>query len=352
MRYHRLGTTGLFVSQLCLGTMTFGKPEAKYAAAGGLEYRQVEAIMARAIDAGINFIDTADVYSGGQAEQLIGRAVKTMGVKRSDVVIATKAGHAAGRGPNDAGNSRGHLMRQVKESLRRLDTDYIDLYQLHGWDPATPIDEALRALEDMVTQGLVRYVGVSNWAAWQVAKALGVSGQQNLAKFQSYQGYYSLVGRDAEREVLPMLMSEALSMIVFSPLAGGYLTGKYRDGKQSGRRSTIQFPPVDEGRGTSVLEAMDAISGVHRVSMEAVALAWLGHQPAVTSIVLGVTRVEQLEANLACTEVELSAEELAQLDKASALPMEYPGWMIANGSAERQALMDTGRRPPPGKPSH
>lgn len=345
MRYHRLGTTGLFVSELCLGTMTFGKPEEKYAAAGGLEYREVEAIMERAINAGINFIDTADVYSGGQAEELVGRAVKTLGVRRSDMVIATKAGHATGRGPNEAGNSRGHLMRQIKESLRRLDTDYIDLYQLHGWDPATPIDEALRALEDMVTQGYVRYVGVSNWAAWQVAKALGVSGQQNVAKFQSYQGYYSLVGRDAEREVLPMLVSEALSMIVFSPLAGGYLTGKYRDGKQSGRRSTIQFPPVDEGRGTSVLEAMDAISGAHGVSMEAVALAWLRHQPEVTSIVLGVTRVEQLEANLACTEVELSVEELAQLDKASALPMEYPGWMIANDSTERQALMDTGLRP-------
>jgi aryl-alcohol dehydrogenase-like predicted oxidoreductase len=347
MRYNRLGTTGLFVSELCLGTMTFGKPDAKYASAGGLEYREVEAITDRAISAGINFIDTADVYSGGQAEELIGRAVKTLGVKRSDLVIATKAGHATGSGPNEAGNSRGHLMRQVKESLRRLNTDYIDLYQLHGWDPATPIDEALRALEDMVTQGYVRYIGVSNWAAWQVAKALGVSGQQSLAKFQSYQGYYSLVGRDAEREVLPLLASEALSMIVFSPLAGGYLTGKYRHGTESGRRSTIQFPPVDEGRGTVVLAAMDVIAAAHGVSMEAVALAWLRHQRAVTSTVLGITRVEQLEANLASTEVQLSAEELAHLDKASALPMEYPGWMIANGSAERQALMETGLRPHP-----
>lgn len=345
MRYRRLGTTGLFVSELCLGTMTFGKPEAKYAAAGGLEYREVEVIMDRAINAGINFIDTADVYSAGQAEQLIGRAVKTLAVKRPDLVIATKAGHATGSGLNEAGNSRGHLMRQVEESLRRLGTDYIDLYQLHGWDPATPVDETLRALEDIVTQGYVRYVGVSNWAAWQVAKALGVSEQTKLAKFQSYQGYYSLVGRDAEREVLPMLASEVMSMLVFSPLAGGYLTGKYRDRKQGGRRSTIQFPPVDEGRGTLVLEAMDAIAGAHGVSMEAVALAWLRHQPGVTSIVLGVTRVEQLEANLACTKVQLTVEELAQLDKASALPMEYPGWMIANDSAERQLLMDTGRRP-------
>jgi aryl-alcohol dehydrogenase-like predicted oxidoreductase len=345
MRYRRLGTTGLFVSELCLGTMTFGKPEAKYAAAGGLEKRDVLAIMARAISAGINFIDTADVYSGGQSEEMIGHAVKTLDVNRSDLIIATKAGHATGSGPNDAGNSRGHLMRQVKESLRRLDTDYIDLYQLHGWDPATPIDEALRALDDMVTQGYVRYVGVSNWAAWQVANALGVSEHLHLAKFQSYQGYYSLVGRDAEREVLPMLTSAELSMIVFSPLAGGYLTGKYRNGNESGRRSTIQFPPVDQNRGPSVLEAMDAIAGAHEVSMEAVALAWLRHQPAVTSIILGVTRVEQLEANLACTEVDLSAEELAQLGKASALPMEYPGWMIANGSTERQALLDNGLRP-------
>lgn len=344
MRYRRLGTTGLFVSELCLGTMTFGKPEAKYAAAGGLEQREVDAIIDVAVNAGINFIDTADVYSGGQAEELVGRAVKTLAVKRSDLVIATKAGHPTGCGPNDGGNSRTHLMRQVKESLRRLDTDYIDLYQIHGWDPATPIDEVLRALEDMVTQGHIRYVGVSNWAAWQVAKALGTSCNLKLTKFQSYQGYYSLVGRDAEREVLPMLASEALSMIVFSPLAGGYLTGKYRKGSGAGRRSTIQFPPVDEARGSAVLDVMDSISSAKGVSMEAVALAWLRHQPTVTSIVLGVTRVEQLEANLACTAITLSAEELAQLEKASSLPMEYPGWMIANGSTERQALMDTGLR--------
>jgi aryl-alcohol dehydrogenase-like predicted oxidoreductase len=325
--------------------MTFGKPEAKYAAAGGLAQPEVEAILERALDAGINFIDTADVYSAGQAEELIGRAIKTLGAKRSDLVIATKAGHATGDGPNQAGNSRGHLMRQVHQSLRRLETDYIDLYQLHGWDPATPVEESLRALEDMVTRGYIRHIGVSNWAAWQVAKAQGVCQQLNLSKVQSYQGYYSLAGRDVEREVLPMLASDAASMIVFSPLAGGYLTGKYRAGATSGRRSTIQFPPVDESRGAAVLEVMDAISNAHDVSMEAVALAWLRHKPAVTSIVLGVTRIEQLEANLVCTGVELSADELVQLDTASALPMEYPGWMIANGSAERQALMNTGLRP-------
>lgn len=345
MRYRRLGSTGLFISELSLGTMTFGKPEAKYAAAGGLEQREVEAIMDRAIGAGINFIDTADVYSGGQAEELIGRAMKTLGTQRSDVVIATKAGHATGGGPNQGGSSRVHLMRQVEQSLRRLDTDYIDLYQLHGWDPATPIEESLRALQDLVTQGYIRYVGVSNWAAWQVAKAHGISQLHNLAKMQSYQGYYSLAGRDAEREILPMLASEAMSMIVFSPLAGGYLTGKYRSGMTRGRRSTIQFPPVDETRGAAVLNAMDAVSSARGVSMEAVALAWLRHNPAVTSIVLGVTRVEQLDANLACTEVMLTAGEVGQLDAASALPMEYPGWMIANGSAERQALMDTGLLP-------
>lgn len=342
MRYNRLGTTGLFVSELCLGTMTFGKPEAKYAAAGGLEQPEVTKIMGRAIAAGINFIDTADVYSGGQAEEMIGRAVKALDVGRSDLVIATKAGHAIGPGLNDAGNSRAHLMRQVKESLRRLDTDYIDLYQLHGWDPATPVEEALRALDDMVTQGYVRYVGVSNWAAWQVAKASSLCGRGNFARLQSYQGYYSLVGRDVERELLPMLAAEALSMVVFSPLAGGYLTGKYRDENHTGRRASIPFPPVDESRGISVLQAMDTISRARGISMEAVALAWLRHQPTVTSIVLGVTRVEQLEANLACVDVDLSAEEIDRLNDASALPMEYPGWMIANGSAERQALLDTG----------
>ncbi|MCV4263739.1 aldo/keto reductase [Pseudomonas capsici] len=342
MRYNRLGTTGLFVSEFCLGTMTFGTPAPQYAAAGGVQQHEVDRIAGRAFDAGINFIDTANVYSGGQAEVMVGRTLQKHGIARHDMVIATKAEHATGGGPNDGGASRHHLIHQAKESLRRLGTDYIDLYQLHGWDPATPVEETLRALEDLVRQGHVRYIGVSNWAAWQVSKALGLSDRLNLARLQSYQGYYSLIGRDAERELVPMLESEGVGLIAYSPLAGGYLTGKYRDGASTGRRATIQFPPVDEGRGRHVLSAMDPVAAAHGVSMETVALAWLRQQPVVTSIVLGLRSLDQLDANLAAIDLKLSDEELKTLAEASALPSEYPGWMIANGSAARRALLETG----------
>ncbi len=342
MRYNKLGNTGLFVSEFCLGTMTFGKPAPQYAAAGGVEQKEVDLIASRAFDAGINFIDTANVYSGGQAEAMVGQTLKNNTIARHDVIIATKAAHAMGQGPNDGGASRHHLMHQAKASLKRLGTDYIDLYQLHGWDPVTPIEETLRALEDLVTQGHVRYIGVSNWAAWQVSKALGISDRLNSARFQSYQGYYSLIGRDAEREVIPMLESEGLGLIAFSPLAGGYLTGKYRDGNGSGRRATIQFPPVDETRGAQLLSVMDDIATQKGVSMEAIALAWISHQPAVSSTILGLKNINQLEANLAAIDLKLSEEECKRLADTSALPFEYPGWMIANDSDSRRKLLETG----------
>lgn len=342
MRYKKLGTTGLFVSEFCLGTMTFGTPAPQYAAAGGMPQDVLDAIALRAFDAGINFIDTANVYSGGEAEEMVGRMLRKHGLARHGVVISTKAEHATAAGPNDGGASRHHITHQVKESLRRLGTDYIDLYQMHGWDPATPLEETLRALDDMVRHGHVRYVGVSNWAAWQAMQALGVSDRLNLTRLQSYQGYYSLVGRDIEREVMPMLRAEGLGMLVFSPLAGGYLTGKYRIRSGEGRRASIPFPPVDDARGQQVLSAMDAVAAAHGASLEAVALAWLRQQPGVTSVVLGLKSVAQLEANLAAASLALTDEELATLSHAGALPMEYPGWMIANDSAARLSLMDTG----------
>ncbi len=343
MRYKQLGTTGLFVSEFCLGTMTFGTPAPQYAAAGGLSQDALDDIALRAFDAGINFIDTANVYSAGEAEEMVGRMLRTHRIARQDVIISTKVEHAIGAGPNDAGASRHHITYQLRESLRRLDTEYIDLYQLHGWDPVTPIEETLRALDDMVRQGFVRYVGVSNWAAWQVMHALGLSDRLNLARFKSYQGYYSLVGRDVEREVMPMLNSQGLGFLAFSPLAGGYLTGKYRNGRSEGRRASIPFPPVDEGRGGAVLCAMDAVAAVHETSLEAIALAWLGQQPWVTSVILGLKSIAQLEANLAAADIDLSQDELASLHAAGRLPTEYPGWMIANDQAARQALMNTGK---------
>ena len=342
MRYNRLGNTGLFVSEFCLGTMTFGTPAPQYAAAGGVQQETMDHISARAFDAGINFIDTANVYSGGQAETMVGQTLKKHGVARHDVVLSTKAGHATGTGPNDGGSSHRHLIQQAKDSLKRLGTDYIDLYQLHGWDPATPMEETLRALEDLVRQGHVRYVGVSNWAAWQVSKALGISDKLNLARFQSYQGYYSLIGRDAEREVVPMLESEGLGLIAFSPLAGGYLTGKYREDAHTGRRASIQFPPVDETRGRTLLSAMDAVAAPRGVSLEAISLAWLRKKRTVASTILGVKSVDQLERNLRAIDIDLSDEELNALEMPGSLAFEYPGWMIANDSDTRQRLLETG----------
>ena len=216
---------------------------------------------------------------------------------------------------------------------------------MHGFDPATPIEETLRALDDLVRQGLVRAIGLSNWAAWQVSRALGVAERRNLHRFQSYPGYYSLAARDAEREIVPMLVAEQMGLIVFSPLSGGYLTGKYRTAAAEGRRATIPFPPVDEQRGARVLAAVDPIAAAHGVSMEAVALAWLRQQPAVTSVILGLSRAEQLDANLAALDVTLSAEDLAMLAEASRMPVEYPGWMLGDASAARLALLNTGQLP-------
>lgn len=342
VRYRVLGNSGLFVSEMCLGTMVFGPSRGRYAGAGDVEQDEVDRILRRAFDAGINFVDTANVYAGGQSEELLGRSLKNLGIARHEVVIATKAEHATGPGPNDGGASRYHLMDQVQKSLRRLGTDHIDLYQLHGWDPATPLEETIRALEDLVRQGHVRYVGVSNWMAWQVTKALGVAARLDASPFQSVQAYYSLAARELERELVPMLQTERLGLLVYSPLAGGYLSGKYRGGTGGGRRTLVPFPPVDEVKGAPVLAAMDGIAARHGTSLAAVALAWLLQQRVVTSVILGVKRLDQLEENLKATEVRLSEEDLETLDAASALSLEYPAWMIARADAARTALLRTG----------
>lgn len=344
MRYNRLGKTGLFVSELCLGTMTFGQASGRYAAASGVNQDAVDMILRRAIDAGINFIDTANVYAHGQSEEIVGRSLKTLGIARKDVVLATKFEHAMGAGPNDGGGTRVHIVEAVKASLKRLGTDHIDLYQMHGFAPAPPIEETIRALDDLVRQGLVRYVGVSNWAAWQVATALGVANMLGASPFQTYQGYYSLAGREIEREVTPMIEAHGLGLIVFSPLAGGYLTGKYRD-KSDGRRTTIPFPPVDEAKGSKVLNVMDGIAAAHEATLEAVALAWPRQNPLVTSIITGVKNVDQLNANLAAVDITLTTAEINALNDVGAITPEYPGWMLAQGSAGREALMATGAMP-------
>jgi aryl-alcohol dehydrogenase-like predicted oxidoreductase len=341
MKYKVLGKTGLFVSEMCLGTMTFGQSAGRYAAASGVTQEMADEIIRLGFDAGINFIDTADVYAGGQSEEIIGKSIKNLGLARKDLVISTKMGHATGEGPNDGGSSRYHIMNQVKESLKRLGTDHIDLYQLHGWDAATPLDETIRALDDLVTQGYVRYLGLSNWAAWQIQKALGSAERLNTVRFESVQAYYSLAGRELEREILPMLESEKLGLMVFSPLAGGYLSGKYRGGDQNGRRATIQFPPVNEAKGKPILAVLEKVAAEHNTTMAAASLAWLIHKRSVTSVIIGVKHKEQLLDNLKATDVKLSDNDIEKLNEASELPQEYPGWMMRSGFP-REHLLQTG----------
>lgn len=347
MRHHPLGRTGLFVSELCLGTMTFGGSDGIWSQIGDLQQADAERLVGQALDAGINFIDTADVYSGGLSEQITGQALKNLKVPRDQVVVATKVFGDTGPGPNARGASRSHILDGVKASLKRLQLDHIDLYQIHGFDPATPIEETVRALDQLVRHGHVRYVGVSNWAAWQIVKALGIAERWGLARFESLQAYYTVAGRDLERELIPMLRSEGVGLMVWSPLAGGLLSGKYgrgQQGEQGSRRTSFDFPPVDKDRAWDCVDAMRPIAEAHGVSVAQVALAWLLHQPQVTSVIVGARRTEQLADNLAATQVALGAAELAQLDEVSRLPPEYPGWMfVRQGENRRKQLAGSGR---------
>ena len=350
MRYNRLGSTGLIVSELCLGAMTFGSAPGLYGAIAGLDQLASTALVKQALDAGINFIDTANVYTEGQSEQFTGAAIKALGIKRSDVVIATKAMGAMGNGPNDAGISRVHLMDQIDASLARLGTDHVDLYQIHGWDNQTPIEEALRALDDIVRTGRARYIGVSNWAAWQIMKALGLSERLGLAKFASLQAYYTVAGRDLEREIVPMLTSEGVGLMVWSPLAGGLLSGKYQRSAEDksegdGRRASFDFPPVDLDRADGLIEAMRVMAEGRKSSIAQIALAWLLYQDVVSSVIIGAKRADQLADNIAACEVALTAAELATLDQLSALPTEYPGWMLGFQRDYRDSRVSPRRRP-------
>ena len=333
MRYNQFGNTGLIVSELCLGAMTFGTKPGRFGHIHGLDQDDATALVRQALDAGINMIDTANVYTVGQSEEFVGGALKALGVRRSDVVIATKAMGAMGEGRNDSGIGRKHLLDQIDASLARLQLDHVDLYQIHGWDPVTPMEEALGALNDIVRSGRARYVGVSNWAAWQIVKALGISERRGFARFVSLQAYYTVAGRDLERELAPMLLSEGLGLMVWSPLAGGLLSGKYNlsaDGHEGeGRRASFDFPPVDLARAAPIVEAMRAMADRRGVTVAQIALAWLLYQPVVSTVIVGAKRADQLADNIAACEVELEAGELEELDRLSALPREYPGWMFA-----------------------
>ncbi len=334
MKYKLLGNTGLKVSELCLGTMTFGGGSGMWTNIGKLQQEQANELVKQSVEGGINFIDTANIYSEGSSEQITGKAIRDLGLKRDDLVIATKVRGSVGMGPNNSGLSRKHILEQANESLKRLNMDYIDLYQIHGFDALTPLEETLDALDALVKSGKVRYIGCSNLAAWHIMKSLGISAQHHLSKFVSLQAYYTIAGRDLEREIVPLLLDQKIGLMVWSPLAGGLLSGKYNrnmDAKD-GRRLKFDFPPVNKDLAFDIVDVMQGIAKKKKASVARIAIAWLLHQPAVTTVIIGANKTSQLADNLESVNVQLSAEELRQLDDVSKLSPEYPGWMI-----ERQA---------------
>jgi len=338
MRYRLLGKTGLYVSELCLGTMTFGG-KGFWEAIGRLTASESEGIIGTALDSGVNFIDTADVYSEGESEKHVGAALASLGRPRDQIIVATKVRGRTGPGPNQIGLSRKHIMDSIDASLRRLKLEYVDLYQIHGIDLDTPIEETLRALDDVVHSGKARSIGYCNLPAWQAMKALAYSEDHDLARFVSAQMYYSIAGRDIEREVAPLAKDQGLAILPWSPLAGGLLSGKFdleKPGPEGARRTSYDFPPVDRERTRKVLVAMETVSLAMGISIARVALAWLLTRSFVTSVIIGAKTHEQLVDNLAASDVQMSAEHVAQLDTASALPPEYPGWMVSRQDRDRR----------------
>ncbi len=326
MKYRALGDTGVFVSELCLGAMTFGGRGQIWQAIGGLDENSADAIVGRALEGGINFIDTADVYSSGESEEMVGKALQG---RRHEVVLATKVRGRMGTGPNEVGLSRLHIMEGVEASLKRLGTDYIDLYQIHRGDPFTAIEDTLRALDDLVRQGKVRYIGCSNLMTWQLMQAIGISRAEGLEHFKCTQSYYSLAGRELEREMIPLLEDQGLGLLVWSPLAGGFLTGKFtRDTTDAeGRRASFDFPPIDKERAFDTIDVMRKIAEEHDASIAQVAIAWVLSKRAVTSVIIGARKLSQLEDNLGSVDLTLSEHELNALNEVSELALEYPAWM-------------------------
>jgi len=339
MKYRLLGRTGLYVSELCLGTMTFGGDSGMWKLIGGLQQDTSTALVKQAFDAGVNFIDTANVYGLGASETITGQAIKTLGLPRDELVIATKAFGTMKDGiVNAGGQSRYHLMHQLDASLQRLQLDHIDLYQLHGYDPLTPLDEVLETLNDMVRSGKVRTIGLCNMAAWQVMKGLGISDKRHLARFESVQAYYTIAGRDLEREMVPLLKDQQLGLMVWSPLAGGLLSGKFNadgTGPDGARRVSFDFPFVDKPRAFRCVDVMRGVAKRHEASVAQVALAWLLGRAQVTTVIMGAKTPAQLTDNLGSTRLVLDAEDLQALDAVSAIPPEYPGWMLARQGESR-----------------
>jgi aryl-alcohol dehydrogenase-like predicted oxidoreductase len=338
MKYNLFGNTGLVVSELCFGTMTFGG-EGIWKAIGSLPQDDATALVKGSVDGGINFFDTANIYSYGQSEQLLGNAIKILGIKRHELVIATKLRGRMGEGQNNAGLSRYHILQSIDESLSRMAIDHVDILYVHGVDPLTPVEQTMHALNDVVAAGKARYISVCNWPAWMVMKAQGIAAANGWHKFEGLQYFYSLAGRDIEREIIPMALDQKLAVMPWSPLAGGFMTGKYtRENEKSagGRRDTFDFPPVNKEKAYDIIEVMAGIAKEHDVSVAQVALAWVRHQPGVTSTIIGAKSVEQLNDNINSTKINLTTDHLKQLNDISALHKEYPGWMLERQSSDRQ----------------
>ncbi len=329
MRYRLLGPTGLYVSEICLGTMTFGN-QGFWSVMGGLGQMDVNQIVKASFDQGVNFIDTANVYSFGESESLLGQAIKDTGIPRDQLIVATKSTGPMNETPNGRGQSRHHIFNEVDASLKRLQLDHIDLYQFHGFDPLTPLEESLSALNDLVRMGKIRYIGLCNMTAWHMMKALAISKEKNYASVISSQSHYTIAGRDIEREIFPLLNDQKLGLLVWSPLAGGFLSGKFKNNSplpENSRRNDFDFPPIHRERAYACIEAMEPIAKNHGVSVARVALAWLLSKQEVTSVIIGAKRIDQLNDNLLASELKLSQEELSCLNEVSTLPIEYPGWM-------------------------
>ena len=330
MKYNRLGKTGLLVSELCLGTMTYGG-KGFWEVIGKLGQGSVDSQLKIALDAGINFIDTADVYHEGEAEKLLGKSISNLKLNRHDLVIATKVRGRVNPGPNGTGLSRKHILYSIDSSLQRLGMDYIDLYQIHGFDPYTPMEETLEALNDVVRSGKVRYIGFCNLPAWRVMKAISISERRGFPSFVSAQMYYTIAGRDIEREIVPLCQEEGLGILPWSPLAGGLLTGKFTksgEGPADSRRAQFDFPPVNKDRAFACIDAMSPIAKNKGISISQVALAYLLQKPFITSVIIGAKSDEQLVDNLRSVKVTFTADEIKILDEVSSLPSEYPAWMV------------------------
>jgi len=330
MKYNELGKTGVLVSELCLGTMTFGG-KGFWEVVGQVPQDEVNQIVKTSLGNGINFIDTANAYSEGLSETMLGEALKKLGIPRQEVVIATKVRLRMGSGANQVGLSRLHIIDSVNDSLQRLNLSHIDLLYIHSVDTITPIEETMRGLEDVVRSGKVRYIGASNHPAWMVMKANAYAEKMGWTKFVASQNFYSIASRDIEREIIPMAQSENISIMPWSPLAGGFLSGKFtRNNEIAGnsRRDTFDFPPINKPKAFDIIDVMAEIAKHHDVSVAAVALNWVTKQPAVSSTIIGAKNLAQLTDNIAAVSLQLTPEEMHQLDEVSALVSEYPAWMV------------------------